>query len=312
MDTPPVMPSPEVMAAIASLKSSSTMDPTGTHAAIERASNDAASQLLTAPPQMGGADATTDAAAQTLAKGLVDASTDASAMLPEVVNQAAPAKKNFRKLFLGALFVAAAGVPSLKAGREMMVADAELPFRQKLFVEDCSLSAANTATIQDLSMKATLDASKPFGSFFSATGEQAERTVALEHARKVQGALQQACSSSEASFTIAVAAVTAARTAFTNSAYTWLAGSLAAAGITIATIMTAATDASKGNTAALAAMVNEEDEPVPMEPPMSPIGVPAFPDLGAPGAPTKKPRSRGGRRTYRKAKRSGKTRKGRR
>jgi len=311
MDPQPVLPSAEVLAAIASLKASSTTDPTGTHSAIERASNDAASKFVP-PSQMGGAEAGTDAAAQTVTRGLVDASTDASAMLPEVVNQAATAKTNFRKLFLGALFVAAAGVPSLKAGREMMVADAELPFRQKLFVEDCSLSAANTATIQDLSMKATLDSSKPFGSFFSPTGEQAERTVALEHARKVQGALQQACSSSEASFTIAVAAVTAARTAFTNSAYTWLAGSLAAAGITIASIMTAATDASKGNTAALAAMVNEEDEPVPMEPPMSPIGVPAFPDLGAPGAPKKPRGSRGGRRTYRKAKRSGKTRKGRR
>jgi len=119
MDTFAVTPSADVLAAIDTLKT----NPAGASDAIAKASNEAASQLVPNPPQMGG-NPTADQDAQTLTRGLVDASTDASAVLPEVVNQQATAQTNFRKIFLAALFVAAAGVPAAKAGREMMVADA--------------------------------------------------------------------------------------------------------------------------------------------------------------------------------------------
>jgi hypothetical protein len=303
MDTFAVTPSADVLAAIDTLKT----NPAGASDAIAKASNEAASQLVPNPPQMGG-NPTADQDAQTLTRGLVDASTDASAVLPEVVNQQATAQTNFRKIFLAALFVAAAGVPAAKAGREMMVADAELPFRTELFQKDCAASANNTATIQELSMKATLAASSPLASFMN-PGLQAETTVALDHARKVQSALQQACSSSEAGFTIAVAAVTAARTAFTNATYSWLTAALATAGITIAGVMSAANEAARGNTTPLAAMVNEAEQVQPAVVAAPPVVLGQAPSAPAP-APAR--RSRAGRRTYRKAKRAGRTRKSRR
>jgi len=280
--------------------------------AIDRAAGELEA-MIKPPSAMMGGDPTGEAASR-LASELADASAQVGTVDPNagvestpVVSQAKSAKLNLRKFFLASLLVVSGGVAPLMAGRELMQKEAILPFRQELLSQSCAIASQNTQTIQNLNIETSLAAVNPIGQFFQDPSKNAQREVKLDAATKAQAALNSACSDHQAQFTIALAAVTSARSMMATTTYAWLVAALATAGISIKSILDAALDSAKGDHTKMAALVNDTSAPEPVDVPFTPA---------TPGNPTNSPtpfslgprRSRGGRRTYRKRKAAKKTR----
>ena len=233
---------------------------------------------------------------------------------------------NFRNLFLCALFAFLSGGPLAASTRELLMANSAAASQQTILTDVCSTSAASTSKVELLQTEYdVLKASNlGLGPLMGTQQQQQE----LDYAKLLATMNERMCTDKRATYAVAVAAVAAARTNAMTAAGAWV---LSSVGAGVAAIMTAGVKAmSSGDASELRALVNKaskapqtpDSAPAPMNPAEQKVVVPAFPDLNlmspAPAQPqpqTQPPparRARGGRRTYRKAKRSGKTRKGRR
>jgi hypothetical protein len=134
---------------------------------------------------------------------------------------------------------------------------------------------------------------------------------------------ERMCTDKRASYAVAVAAVAAARMNAVTAGTAWF---LATVGASVAAALTAGVQAMSGDPAPLRKLVNDaftdsaqtvSGAPVSGAPSTAADASPGVVNPPAPPVAVEVPasapsRRRGGRRTYRKAKRSGKTRKGRR
>ena len=232
----------------------------------------------------------------------------------------------FKKAFFLGVVALMSGGPAALSARELLIANSAAASQQTILADVCSTSAASMSKVQLLQTEYDVlkGSNLGLGPLMGTQQQQQE----LDYAKLVATMNERMCTDKRATYAVAVAAVAAARTNAMTAAGAWV---LSSVGAGVAAIMTAGVKAmSSGDASELRALVNKaskapqtpDSAPAPMNPAEQKVVVPAFPDLNlmspAPAQPqpqTQPPparRARGGRRTYRKAKRSGKTRKGRR
>lgn len=224
----------------------------------------------------------------------------------------------FKKAFFLGVVALMSGGPAALSARELLIANSAAASQQTILADVCSTSAASMSKVQLLQTEYDVlkGSNLGLGPLMGTQQQQQE----LDYAKLVATMNERMCTDKRATYAVAVAAVAAARTNTMTASAAWVLSSVGAA---VAAIMTAGVKAISGDASELRALVNKASEapqtpdsgPVPVNPAMPPAAIPmASLDAvaSAPGAPEKSRGRRGGRRTYRKAKRSGKTRKGRR
>jgi hypothetical protein len=220
----------------------------------------------------------------------------------------------FKKAFFLGVVALLSGGPAGLAGRELLIANSAAASQQTILADVCSTSAASTSKVQLLQTEYDVlkGSNLGLGPLMGTQQQQQE----LDYAKLVATMNERMCTDKRATYAVAVAAVAAART---NAVTASVALILSSVGAGVAAMLTAGVKAvSSGDASELRALVNKASEApqtpassrAPMNPAQQDVVVPAFPDLSL-MSPAPAP-ARGGRRTYRKAKRSGKTRKGRR
>lgn len=230
------------------------------------------------------------------------------------------------KLFAVGLVSLLSAGPSAWAGRELYIANSVASSQQQIFTDVCSTSAESALEVHDL--QTNLDILKAsnlgLGPLMGTTQEQQE----LDYKKLLATMNERMCTDKRASYAVAVAAVAAARVNTMVAGTAWF---MATAGTSAAAFMLAGVQALKGDSATLKQLVNDaftksaqtvSGSTVSGAPAAPPAQVPAASVAEQPVALSEAPaalaasapprRSRGGRRTYRKAKRAGRTRKSRR
>ena len=263
------------------------------------------------------------AAARAIAK---EVSKDANKLKADL-EKANTTGMSWAKLFAVGLASLVSAGPIALTGREMHMANSVASSQQKIFTEVCSTSAKSAFEVQDL--QTNLDILKAsnlgLGPLMGTTKEQQE----LDYKKLIATMNERMCTDKRASYAVAVAAVAAARVNTQIATFGWFVGTASAS---VVAFMVAAVEACRtGNSAPLKKLVNDaweksaqtvsgatvsgapaaEQAQVPAAAVAEqPVALGEAPASLAAAAPPR--RSRGGRRTYRKAKRAGRTRKSRR
>ncbi|MCX6342339.1 MAG: hypothetical protein NTU72_08145 [Fimbriimonadales bacterium] len=230
------------------------------------------------------------------------------------------------KLFGLALVAALSSGPAIVSVYDLYGKNLIATSQQKIFTDVCARSADSSAEVlkKQTELQVLRASNLGLGPLMGTIKEQQD----LDYKQLVATMNERMCTDKRASYAVAVAAVATASMNAVTAGTAWF---LATAGATVAAALTAGVQAMGGDPSALRKLVNDaftdaaqtvSGATVSGAPAAPPAQVPAAavaeqpvalgepPAALAASAPPR--RSRGGRRTYRKAKRAGRTRKSRR